>query len=229
MWANAASTLSSRRDTRVRADPCGTTWRRAGDNARPRGSVLGFPSNRTGRRSRWPWSNSCASLRPACPVCHWSPSNMIGWSVTCCARAPMSRIPFSRLGDDRRRAPVPEPRDWARADGGHHRRRDAMGETLIGLVGSPEYYSRFGFVPGSQLGVSAPIPAWEPAFRRRSTRSSRRTRPRRPGNRGQAGNWSGPLGRWPPRLEVSRRIGHPRPAPPRPPGGHRSRDAGHPW
>ena len=33
---------------------------------------------------------------------------------------------------------------------------DAMGEPLIGLLGSPAYYSRFGFVPALDLAVTAP-------------------------------------------------------------------------
>lgn len=39
-----------------------------------------------------------------------------------------------------------------------------MGETLIGLVGDPRYYRRFGFVAGSSVGVDPPEPAWGEAF-----------------------------------------------------------------
>jgi putative acetyltransferase len=39
-----------------------------------------------------------------------------------------------------------------------------MGETLIGLVGDPRYYERFGFVAGITLGVEPPEPAWGPYF-----------------------------------------------------------------
>jgi putative acetyltransferase len=39
-----------------------------------------------------------------------------------------------------------------------------LGEPLIGLVGSPGYYSRFGFVSGKSLGITPPIPAWDPFF-----------------------------------------------------------------
>lgn len=35
-----------------------------------------------------------------------------------------------------------------------------MGESLIGLVGDPRYYGRFGFVAGSSLGIGPPEPAW---------------------------------------------------------------------
>lgn len=39
-----------------------------------------------------------------------------------------------------------------------------MGETLIGLVGDPRYYSRFGFVAGSSVGVHPVEPAWGQYF-----------------------------------------------------------------
>lgn len=35
-----------------------------------------------------------------------------------------------------------------------------MGEALIGLVGDPKYYGRFGFVAGASVGVDPPEPAW---------------------------------------------------------------------
>jgi putative acetyltransferase len=41
---------------------------------------------------------------------------------------------------------------------------DRLGEPLIGLVGSPGYYSRFGFVPGTSMVITPPIPDWEPFF-----------------------------------------------------------------
>ncbi len=37
---------------------------------------------------------------------------------------------------------------------------DEHGEPLIGLLGSTRYYSRFGFVPSSQMGISSPDPSW---------------------------------------------------------------------
>lgn len=37
---------------------------------------------------------------------------------------------------------------------------DALGEPLVGLLGDPGYYRRFGFVPAASLGVLAPDPAW---------------------------------------------------------------------
>lgn len=35
-----------------------------------------------------------------------------------------------------------------------------MGEPLIGLVGDNAYYERFGFVPGSTVGIQPMDPAW---------------------------------------------------------------------
>ncbi len=37
---------------------------------------------------------------------------------------------------------------------------DEHGEPLIGLLGSSTYYSRFGFVPSSQMGIGSPDPSW---------------------------------------------------------------------
>ncbi|MET4094607.1 N-acetyltransferase [Arthrobacter sp. UYCu712] len=39
-------------------------------------------------------------------------------------------------------------------------RANAAGERGIALLGSPDYYSRFGFVPSTSLGVDAPDHAW---------------------------------------------------------------------
>ena len=52
---------------------------------------------------------------------------------------------------------------------------DAMGEPLIGLLGSPAYYSRFGFVPALHLAVAAPDPEWDDYFQVRTLSSYRPT------------------------------------------------------
>ena len=44
---------------------------------------------------------------------------------------------------------------------------DAADVPLVGLLGAPEYYSRFGFRPAEELGVIAPDPAWGAAFQAR--------------------------------------------------------------
>jgi putative acetyltransferase len=36
----------------------------------------------------------------------------------------------------------------------------AVDETLVGLLGEPAYYARFGFVAATGLGVTPPDPAW---------------------------------------------------------------------
>ena len=41
---------------------------------------------------------------------------------------------------------------------------DALELPLVGLVGSTEYYARFGFVPGTQLGIEPPDPTWGDHF-----------------------------------------------------------------
>ncbi|MFC0674053.1 GNAT family N-acetyltransferase [Brachybacterium hainanense] len=44
----------------------------------------------------------------------------------------------------------------------------ARGESLIGLLGDPRYYGRFGFVPAAELGVIAPDPSWGAFFQARA-------------------------------------------------------------
>ena len=41
---------------------------------------------------------------------------------------------------------------------------DAVGEPLIALLGDTGYYSRFGFVPSTDLGVVPPEQGWGPHF-----------------------------------------------------------------
>jgi putative acetyltransferase len=41
---------------------------------------------------------------------------------------------------------------------------DRRGEPLVGVLGSTSYYSRFGFVPSSQLGINPPDPSWDDHF-----------------------------------------------------------------
>ncbi|MBW9207537.1 N-acetyltransferase [Mumia sp. zg.B17] len=48
---------------------------------------------------------------------------------------------------------------------------DALDEPLVGLLGDPAYYRRFGFVPAPSLGVTAPDPSWRDAFQVRTLTS----------------------------------------------------------
>jgi putative acetyltransferase len=41
---------------------------------------------------------------------------------------------------------------------------EACDEPLVGLLGEPAYYRRFGFVPATDLGIEAPDPAWGEYF-----------------------------------------------------------------
>lgn len=41
---------------------------------------------------------------------------------------------------------------------------DALDEPLVGLLGSLDYYPRFGFVPGTRLGVLPDEPEWTSHF-----------------------------------------------------------------
>lgn len=45
---------------------------------------------------------------------------------------------------------------------------DALEVPLVALLGSPDYYSRFGFVPAATLGIEAPNPTWGDHFQARA-------------------------------------------------------------
>lgn len=44
---------------------------------------------------------------------------------------------------------------------------DALDEPLVGLLGEPSYYARFGFMPASHHGIEPPVAHWAPAFQAR--------------------------------------------------------------
>lgn len=50
---------------------------------------------------------------------------------------------------------------------------DALGEPLAALLGSPDYYARFGFVPATAVSIDAPDPEWGQYFQVRSLESYR--------------------------------------------------------
>ncbi|MGW9549495.1 GNAT family N-acetyltransferase [Citricoccus zhacaiensis] len=45
---------------------------------------------------------------------------------------------------------------------------EARGEPLVGLLGEPAYYSRFGFAPAVSSGVISPDPSWGDYFQVRT-------------------------------------------------------------
>jgi len=45
---------------------------------------------------------------------------------------------------------------------------DALGESLIALLGDESFYTRFGFVAAGQLGIAAPDPSWGTHFQVRT-------------------------------------------------------------
>jgi putative acetyltransferase len=45
---------------------------------------------------------------------------------------------------------------------------DALGEPVVVLLGDPRYYSRYGFVAATGLGIEPPEPAWGAAFQART-------------------------------------------------------------
>ena len=44
---------------------------------------------------------------------------------------------------------------------------EACEEPVVALLGSPQYYRRFGFLPATDLGIAAPDPSWGVYFQAR--------------------------------------------------------------
>lgn len=45
---------------------------------------------------------------------------------------------------------------------------DALGEPIVALLGSPDYYRRFGFVLSKDVGITPPVAEWAPHFQVRT-------------------------------------------------------------
>jgi putative acetyltransferase len=45
---------------------------------------------------------------------------------------------------------------------------DALGEPLVGLLGDPAFYRRFGFLPSQSIGIAAPDSSWGDYFQVRT-------------------------------------------------------------
>ena len=52
---------------------------------------------------------------------------------------------------------------------------DALDLPLVGLLGSPEYYARFGFVSAASLGLESPYPELSHLFQVRTLAAYDRT------------------------------------------------------
>jgi len=52
---------------------------------------------------------------------------------------------------------------------------DAADEPLVALLGSTDYYGRFGFVPSVDVGIVPPEPSWGPHFQVRTLAAHRPT------------------------------------------------------
>jgi putative acetyltransferase len=85
-----------------------------------------------------------------------------------CSRATVTGAPVLGLG------PLSVRPDWQRRGVGSalvHAvlgAADALGEPLVVLLGSAEYYPRFGFRPASEYGITPQRPEWEPHFQVRT-------------------------------------------------------------
>ena len=103
------------------------------------------------------------------PSCRWWPRRTASSRVTCSARAvgstdgrccalgPLAVDPaHQRLG-------VGTALVHAALGAG-----DALGEPLVALLGHLDYYPRFGFVPGTSLGVLPPVASWADHFQVRT-------------------------------------------------------------
>lgn len=81
-----------------------------------------------------------------------------------CTRGHVGELPALALG------PLSVRPDWQRRGVGSALMHavlgaaDAMDEPLVALLGSRDYYSRFGFRPASELGITPAVPEWVPDF-----------------------------------------------------------------
>jgi len=113
------------------------------------------------------WLRADAGWIPALSLVAADPAGeVIGHAV--CTRAPVAEVPVLGCG------PVSVRPDRQRSGTGSalvHAllgAADALGERLVGLLGDPAYYRRFGFVPAATVGVVAPDAAWGDHFQVRT-------------------------------------------------------------
>jgi len=50
---------------------------------------------------------------------------------------------------------------------------EALGESLVALLGAPHFYSRFGFRASTEYGIAAPDPVWGAHFQVRTLSADR--------------------------------------------------------
>ncbi|GAA3572664.1 N-acetyltransferase [Amycolatopsis ultiminotia] len=103
-------------------------------------------------------------LIPALSLVAVRAGQIVGHSCASPARLgddPESAIGFGPLGvlPDRQRSGVGSALVHATVGAAN-----ALGKSLVVLLGNPAYYSRFGFVLAGTLGITPPVPDWAPHF-----------------------------------------------------------------
>src|SRR5918998_5499342 len=112
------------------------------------------------------WLRADSSWIPELSMVAWLDGQVIGHIV--CTRAQVGGAPALLLG------PLSVLPDHQRAGVGSALMHavlgaaDALGESVVALVGDPAYYARFGFVAARELEIYAPDPAWGHFFQVRT-------------------------------------------------------------
>ena len=113
------------------------------------------------------WLRACPAWIPELSlVALGAGGEVVGHVV--CSRGTVQTAPVLALG------PLSVRPDWQRQGVGKALMHavlgaaDAMGEPLVALLGSTEYYPRFGFRLAGEYGIAPKHPEWEPHFQVRA-------------------------------------------------------------
>lgn len=113
------------------------------------------------------WLRACPAWIPELSfVALGAGGDVVGHVV--CSRGTVQAAPVLALG------PLSVRPGWQRQGAGKALMHavlgaaDAMGEPLVALLGSTEYYPKFGFRPASEYGIAPQHPEWGPHFQVRA-------------------------------------------------------------
>ena len=151
----AAAVLDKREDH----SPCPSPGPHAPRRTRIARRSATSSSPRSPRPTKRTSSTLFAKTRPGCPACR-------SWPRHPTARSPLTRCSHAVMSTTRRHWPSPRAPSlpaYQRQGAGSASIRAALdaarghGESLVLVLGHPEYYPRFGFTPASGYGIRPPF------------------------------------------------------------------------